>query len=84
MLWTNEAIESLKPTSTFAKLASRSYILSEIRLRINTILNMQRKGRFRWECMPDFNIAWKTKPWIQYEAYLNEMKRLTDQNKMRI
>jgi hypothetical protein len=37
MLWTNEAIESLKPTSTFAKLASRSYILSEIRLRINTI-----------------------------------------------
>ena len=79
MLWTNEAIESLKPTSTVAKLASRSYILSEIRLRMNTILNMQQKCRFRWECMPDFNIAWKTEPWTQYEAYLNEMKRLTNQ-----
>ncbi|HEU4502606.1 MAG TPA: SGNH/GDSL hydrolase family protein [Nitrospira sp.] len=79
MLWTNEAIESLTPTSSLTKLVSRSYILSELRLRISTIATIQQACRFPWECVPDFNIAWKDEPWTQYEAYLVEMERLIEQ-----
>lgn len=84
MLWTDEALESLKATSTLAKLASRSYILSELRLRIMTRLKTQQECRFPWECVPDFSIAWKDEPWAQYESYVSEMKRLTAQAHSRL
>jgi lysophospholipase L1-like esterase len=79
MLWTDEALESLKTSSLLDKLVSRSYILSELKLRILGAQKQQQVCRFRWECVPDFNIAWKDEPWAQYEAYLDEMKRLTQQ-----
>jgi lysophospholipase L1-like esterase len=79
MLWTDEALESLKATSLFAKLVSRSYILSELKLRILAMRNQQQGCRFQWECVPDFNIAWKDEPWARYESYMIEMKHLTEQ-----
>ena len=77
MLWTDEALENLQATSFLAKLASRSYILSELKLRMFATQNQHQGCRFPWECRPDFNIAWKDEPWARYEASLNEMKQLT-------
>ena len=77
MLLTDEAIESLKASSIFARMVSRSYILSELKLRILALRNQQQRCRFLWECTPDFNIAWKDEPWARYEGYMVEMKRLT-------
>jgi len=84
MLWTDEALESLTATSLFDKLVSRSYILSELKLRILAMQKQQQVCRFFWECVPDFNIAWKDEPWAQYEAYMGEMKRLTGQMHSRL
>ena len=78
MLLTDEALQSLKADSLIAKLVSRSYVLSEIKLRIPAMRNQPQSCRFAWECAPDFNIAWKDAPWAQYESYVAEMKRLTD------
>jgi lysophospholipase L1-like esterase len=79
MLWTDEALESLKATSLFAKLVSRSYILSELKLRILAMRNQQQGCRYPWECVPDFNIAWKDEPWARHRDYVDEMKKLTKQ-----
>jgi len=84
MLWTDEALEGLRATSTIAKLASRFYLLSELRLRIFARLKTQQECRFPWECVPDFSIAWKDEPWAQYEGYIDEMKRLTEQTHSRL
>lgn len=79
MLWTDEALESLKATTLFDKMVSRSYVLTELKLRILAKQKQQQVCRFPWECVPDFNIAWKDEPWARYEAYLDEMQRLTRQ-----
>lgn len=77
MLWTDEALESLQVTSLFDKLVSRSYILSELKLRMLAVRKQKHGCRWQWECVPDFNIAWKDEPWTRYEAYMDQMKRLT-------
>jgi lysophospholipase L1-like esterase len=80
MLWTDEARESLRTTSFFDKLASRSYILNSLKMRILARQKQQQQScRFPWECMTDFNIAWQDEPWARYQAYLAEMKGLTQQ-----
>ena len=79
MLWTDEALESLKADSLMDTLVSRSYILSELKLRILATRRQSQECRFAWDCTPDFNIAWKDEPWAVYETYLAEMKHLTEQ-----
>lgn len=79
MLWTDEALESLKTSSLFDKMVSRSYILSELKVRILAKQKQRQPCQFPWECVPDFNIAWKDEPWARYQEYLEEMKRLTQQ-----
>ena len=84
MLLTDEALNSLKSTSTFDKFVSRSYILSDLKLRLLARRNQHQECKFPWECVPDFNIAWKDEPWSRYEAYLSEMKHLTTQMQSRL
>jgi lysophospholipase L1-like esterase len=84
MLWTDEAIESLKTTSLIDKMVSRSYLLSELKLRILAKQKERQVCRFPWECVPDFHIAWKDEPWTQYQEYLGEMKRLTRRMQSRL
>ncbi len=77
MLWTDEALASLKTTTYFDVVVSRSYILSAIKLKVLERRKQRQVCQFPWECVPDFSIAWKDEPWVRYEAYLDEMKRLT-------
>ena len=77
MLWTEEALDSLRVTTFFDKLVSRSYMLSELKLRVLAVQKQTHECRWQWQCVPDFNIAWKDEPWTRYETYMDEMKRLT-------
>lgn len=79
MLWTKEAERTLEVDSFWDNVVSRSYLLTRLRLGIRHEMEQRRaksKGRFRWESTVDFHIAWKDAPWLDYEAYLFDLKAM--------
>jgi len=80
MLWTKEAEKTLKNNSLWNRMVSRSYLLTRLYLGIISKIKQKKdsKYKFVWENRVDFNIAWKDHPWIDYENYLLELKKVLD------
>ena len=79
MLWTKEAERTLEADGLWGSGASRSYLLTRLRLGVHHEIQQRRsktKSRFPWESTVDFNIAWKDPPWLDYEAYLLDLQGL--------
>ena len=75
MLVTDEATESLKIHNFWDHIASRSYLLSALKLRL-IAARIDPPTKFPWEQRVDFNVAWKDYTWPTYEGYLKEMRDL--------
>ncbi len=87
MLWTQEAERTLEAGGLWGSVASRSYLLTRLRLGVHYEIRQRRsktKSRFPWESTVDFNIAWKDGPWLDYESYLLDLKALLKEHNGRL